>query len=163
MKPPRQPSGVLDAIAYLKEVKESFKDNKEKYDDFLEVMKAFKAARLDTADVIAQVKKLFEGHNSLILGFNVFLPKPYEITSSSGQKEVEFHQAINYLNKIKTRFQSDEQVYHKFLDILNMYKHGNKSIVEIYKEVETLFYDHQDLLEEFKFFLPIEIGGNTIL
>lgn len=36
-----------DALAYLKAVKEMFQDNREKYDDFLEVMKDFKAQRFD--------------------------------------------------------------------------------------------------------------------
>lgn len=38
-----------DALAYLKAVREMFHDKKEKYDEFLEVMKEFKAQRLDAA------------------------------------------------------------------------------------------------------------------
>jgi len=34
-----------DALQYLKEVKEMFQDQREKYDQFLEVMKDFKAQR----------------------------------------------------------------------------------------------------------------------
>lgn len=34
-----------DALTYLKEVKDIFEHDKEKYDDFLEVMKDFKAQR----------------------------------------------------------------------------------------------------------------------
>lgn len=36
-----------DALQYLKAVKEMFHDKREKYDDFLEVMKNFKAQRSD--------------------------------------------------------------------------------------------------------------------
>lgn len=36
-----------DALAYLKAVKEIFQDKREKYDEFLEVMKDFKAERFD--------------------------------------------------------------------------------------------------------------------
>lgn len=36
-----------DALAYLKAVKEIFHDKREKYEDFLEVMKDFKAQRFD--------------------------------------------------------------------------------------------------------------------
>lgn len=36
-----------DALQYLKAVKDIFQDNREKYDDFLEVMKDFKAQRSD--------------------------------------------------------------------------------------------------------------------
>ena len=59
--------------------------------------------RIDTDGVIVRVKELFRGHRDLILGFNAFLPKGYEITLEEGPKRqpVEFQQAINYVNKIK--------------------------------------------------------------
>ncbi|KAJ8439477.1 hypothetical protein Cgig2_006994 [Carnegiea gigantea] len=160
-----------DALAYLKAVKEMFQDKKEKYEEFLEVMKDFKAQRLtscifcgdsriDTSGVIARVKELFKGHRNLILGFNTFLPKGYEITLPPedelppAKKPVEFEEAISFVNKIKLRFQGDDRVYKSFLDILNMYRKENKTISEVYQEVAGLFRDHQDLLEEFVHFLP---------
>ena len=36
-----------DALSYLKAVKDIFQDKREKYEDFLEVMKDFKAQRFD--------------------------------------------------------------------------------------------------------------------
>ncbi|KAL9246447.1 hypothetical protein vseg_019981 [Gypsophila vaccaria] len=149
-----------DALAYLKSVKEMFSDKKEKYDEFLEVMKDFKAQRIDTSGVIARVKELFKGHRDLILGFNTFLPKGFEITlppedeQPPAKKPVEFEEAINFVNKIKLRFQGDDCVYKSFLDILNMYRKENKTISEVYQEVALLFRDHRDLLEEFTHFLP---------
>jgi paired amphipathic helix protein Sin3a len=58
--------------------------------------------------VIARVKELFKGHRDLILGFNTFLPKGYEITlpleeETTKRQPVEYGQAINYVNKIKVR------------------------------------------------------------
>ncbi|XP_028090187.1 paired amphipathic helix protein Sin3-like 4 isoform X2 [Camellia sinensis] len=149
-----------DALAYLKAVKDIFQDKRDKYDEFLEVMKGFKAQRIDTAGVILRVKDLFKGHRDLILGFNAFLPKGYEITLPPEvepppvKKPVEFEEAINFVNKIKTRFQSDDHVYKAFLDILNMYRKENKSITEVYQEVSALLSDHHDLLVEFTNFLP---------
>ncbi|KAJ4960471.1 hypothetical protein NE237_020381 [Protea cynaroides] len=148
-----------DALAYLKSVKDIFQDKRDKYDEFLEVMKDFKAQRIDTSGVISRVKDLFKGHRDLILGFNTFLPKGYEITlpledEPQPKKPVEFEEAINFVNKIKTRFQNDDHVYKSFLDILNMYRKENKSITEVYQEVAALFRDHSDLLEEFTHFLP---------
>ncbi|GAB4831786.1 hypothetical protein Ancab_005798 [Ancistrocladus abbreviatus] len=147
-----------DALQYLKEVKEMFQDQREKYDQFLEVMKDFKAQRIDTEGVIARVKELFKGHNNLIYGFNTFLPKGYEITLDEDEappkKAVEFEEAINFVNKIKKRFQNDDHVYKSFLDILNMYRKEHKNISEVYDEVSQLFEDHPDLLDEFKRFLP---------
>ncbi|KAH9739826.1 Paired amphipathic helix protein Sin3-like 2 [Citrus sinensis] len=147
-----------DALTYLKEVKDMFQDQREKYDMFLEVMKDFKAQRTDTAGVIARVKDLFKGHNNLIFGFNTFLPKGYEITLDEDEappkKTVEFEEAITFVNKIKKRFHNDEHVYKSFLEILNMYRKEHKDINEVYSEVASLFEDHADLLEEFTRFLP---------
>ncbi|RAL40892.1 hypothetical protein DM860_008590 [Cuscuta australis] len=148
-----------DALTYLKEVKDMFQDQREKYDMFLDVMKDFKAQRIDTAGVIARVKDLFKGHPNLILGFNTFLPKGYEITLKDEEevpqkRTVEFEEAISFVNKIKKRFQDEDHVYKSFLDILNMYRKDNKSITEVYKEVADLFQQHPDLLAEFIKFLP---------
>ncbi|VVA94715.1 unnamed protein product [Arabis nemorensis] len=149
-----------DALAYLKAVKDKFQDRREKYDEFLEVMKNFKAQRVDTAGVITKVKELFKGHQELILGFNTFLPKGFEITlqPEDGQppqkKRVEFEEAISFVNKIKARFQGDDRVYKSFLDILNMYRKDSKSITEVYQEVAILFREHTDLIVEFTHFLP---------
>ncbi|XP_009383768.2 paired amphipathic helix protein Sin3-like 4 isoform X1 [Musa acuminata AAA Group] len=143
-----------DALAYLKAVKDVFQDKREKYDEFLEVMKDFKSQRIDTNGVIMRVKELFKGHLDLILGFNTFLPKGYEIKQPEDKKPVEFEEAITFVNKIKNRFQNDDRVYKSFLDILNMYRREDKSIHEVYQEVAALFQNHQDLLEEFIHFLP---------
>ncbi|CAI8608395.1 unnamed protein product [Vicia faba] len=154
-----------DALSYLKAVREMFQDDKEKYDEFLEVMKDFKAQRIDTAGVIERVKELFKGHKDLILGFNTFLPKGYAITlpledeQPPQKKPVEFEEAINFVGKIKTRFQGNDRVYKTFLDILNMYRKETKSITVVYQEVSALFQDHADLLEEFTHFLPDTSGA----
>ncbi|KAM7506675.1 hypothetical protein LguiA_017128 [Lonicera macranthoides] len=136
-----------------------FQDQREKYDMFLDVMKDFKAQRIDTAGVIARVKELFKGHNNLIFGFNTFLPKGYEITvideeEAPPKRTVEFDEAISFVNKIKKRFQNDDHVYKSFLDILNMYRKEHKGINEVYHEVAQLFNQHPDLLDEFTRFLP---------
>ncbi|KAI3955281.1 hypothetical protein MKW98_020914 [Papaver atlanticum] len=110
-----------DGLAYLKDVKDMFQVRRDKNDEFLEVMKDFKAQRIDRTGVIPRVKDLFKEHRNLIL---------------------EFDEAINFVNKIK--------VYKSFLDILNMYRKENKSI----DEVADLFHHHQELLKEFKHFLP---------
>ncbi|KAF5479524.1 hypothetical protein F2P56_000335 [Juglans regia] len=159
---------TTDAMTYLKEVKDMFQDQREKYDMFLEVMKDFKAQRTDTVGVIARVKELFKGHNNLIFGFNTFLPKGYEITIDEDEalppkKTVEFQEAISFVNKIKKRFQNDERVYKAFLDILNMYRKEHKDINEVYDEVATLFGGHPDLLDEFTRFLPDTAHSTPLL
>jgi len=67
---------------------------------------------------------------------------------------VEFDHAINYVNKIKLRFQNQPDIYKSFLDILHIYQKEQKSIKEVYEQVASLFRQHPDLLEEFTQFLP---------
>jgi Paired amphipathic helix repeat len=74
--------------------------------------------------------------------------------AAAAGKPVEFDQAVTYVNKIKSRFAHDEDVYKTFLDILQTYQKEQKSIREVYKQVADLFRDHADLLDEFAHFLP---------
>jgi paired amphipathic helix protein Sin3a len=94
--------------------------------------------RIDTAGVIIRVKTLFNGYPDLILGFNTFLPKGYEIKVQdidTHKKPVDFTEAIGFVNKIKARFQHEEDVYKAFLGVLNMYRMHNKPIQDVYEEV----------------------------
>nr|GEZ01018.1 paired amphipathic helix protein Sin3-like 4 [Tanacetum cinerariifolium] len=111
---------------------------------------------VDTPSIIARVRRLFEGYPDLILGFNTFLPKEYEITIDEPQakKPVEFNEAFLFVNKIKRRFEGDECSYSAFLSILRMYKNNNKSVSEIHQDVAALLHNQPDLLEEFTNFLP---------
>ncbi|RCV16180.1 hypothetical protein SETIT_3G117100v2 [Setaria italica] len=153
--PPQGNLTTTDALTYLKSVKEKFQDKRQKYDEFLEVMRDFKSNKIDTAGVIVRVKTLFHGYPDLILGFNAFLPKGYEIKHEDLEKKpVDFAKAISFVNTIKSRFQQEDHVYKSFLGILNMYRMHNKPIQDVYEEVAKLFHGHPDLLEEFKHFLP---------
>ncbi|KAJ1454683.1 hypothetical protein M885DRAFT_521244 [Pelagophyceae sp. CCMP2097] len=73
---------VEDALLYLDQVKMEFGDKPEIYNEFLDIMKNFKAQEIDTPGVIEQVSQLFRGYNKLILGFNMFLPDGYKIELS---------------------------------------------------------------------------------
>ncbi|CAA7031849.1 unnamed protein product [Microthlaspi erraticum] len=146
-----------DALAYLSAVKNTFQHNRDIYDKFLEIMKDFKAQRVDTGDVMVRVKELFRGEDEMLLGFNTFLPKGYKITLDDDQtlaNDVARDEAISFINKVKTRFQYDRHAYDTFLDVLRKYKNDYKSTSEVYNEVTILFQDHQDLRVEFDHFLP---------
>ena len=77
-----------------------------------------------------------------------------KVGASPAKQPVEFDQAISYVNKIKKRFAGDERVYKAFLEILNQYRKGQRSIGQVYEEVSLLFRDQADLLNEFTYFLP---------
>ena len=265
---------VEDALSYLDQVKLQFAKLPQVYNDFLDIMKEFKSANIDTPGVIQRVSELFEGHTDLIVGFNTFLPPGYKIEIESpqngqpgqilvtiddtiteqgrdgrggggrqqlyartgqpmvpqgqfppgalhppggpagaqyrqtvaaqmsehdarsmpiqnqappsargpqqrapqqpvqqgqpqeggtgqGKARLEFDHAIRYVNKIKTTFSEDPKIYKLFLEILHNYQNEKKSIQQVYQEVEHLFHNQPELLEEFAQFLP-EAGAEHL-
>lgn len=89
------------------------------------------------------------------------------LNNSSNNQPVEFNHAINYVNKIKHRFQGQPDVYKQFLEILHTYQKDQKAIkegqppsgrylteAEVYAKVSKLFQNQEDLLSEFGQFLP---------
>ena len=89
---------------------------------------------------------------------------PAAIAQEAKKQPVEFNHAINYVNRIKTRFQDQPDTYKSFLEILHTYQKEQKGIREVYAQVAKLFHDHTDLLEEFSQFLPdteSEVGLGT--
>ncbi|KAL6501412.1 hypothetical protein OROGR_026545 [Orobanche gracilis] len=100
---------TTDALSYLKNVKETFQVKRDKYDDFLDVMKDFKTQRIETSGVTLKVRELFKGYRNLILGCNMFLPKGFEIGLPPQdepflrKKPVEFAEAISFVSKIRVQ------------------------------------------------------------
>ncbi|XP_065145319.1 paired amphipathic helix protein Sin3a [Paramisgurnus dabryanus] len=87
---------------------------------------------------------------------------------------VEFNHAINYVNKIKNRFQGQPEVYKSFLEILHTYQKEQRNAKEaggnytpslteqeVYAQVAQLFKNQEDLLSEFGQFLPD--ANNSVL
>ena len=69
----------------------------------------------------------------------------------------EFNHAVNYVAKIKKRFEHMPGVYEQFLEILHTYqerKASEGSIERVKDQIHTLFRGHPDLLDDFKYFLP---------
>ncbi|KAJ6494619.1 histone deacetylase complex, SIN3 component [Mycena vitilis] len=77
-----RPLNVTDALSYLDAVKHKFHDQPNVYNHFLDIMKEFKSQIIDTPGVIKRVSHLFNGHATLIQGFNTFLPVGYRIECS---------------------------------------------------------------------------------
>ncbi|KAI1292628.1 Paired amphipathic helix protein Sin3a [Halotydeus destructor] len=94
------------------------------------------------------------------------------VPPTTGTQPVEFNHAINYVNKIKLRFQGQPEVYKQFLEILHAYQKEQKNIKEgkqpenkslseseVYQQVAKLFKNQEDLLQEFGQFLPDANSG----
>ncbi|ORX55361.1 hypothetical protein BCR36DRAFT_581393 [Piromyces finnis] len=82
--------------------------------------------------------------------------------SNRKRAPVEFNHAINFVNKIKTRFINEPGKYKQFLEILQIYQKEQKPIQEVYSQVQVLFQNELDLLEEFKNFLPDSTQASII-
>ncbi|MCL7041600.1 hypothetical protein MKW94_012062, partial [Papaver nudicaule] len=126
-------------MTYVKAVKDKFLDNREKYDQFLQILKDFRAERTDTRGVIQRIEDLFKGHPDLILGFKAYLPKGYEISTTgedepSLKKPYEFEDLLTFLNKVQTQYQSDDHAFKSFLEVLSDSTVEGNSTTEIYDE-----------------------------
>ncbi|XP_063370745.1 paired amphipathic helix protein Sin3b [Cydia amplana] len=88
---------------------------------------------------------------------------PHAAPAPPGQP-VEFNHAIEYVNKIKSRFSRQPDKYKRFLEILHAYQRGHRDVKEpqakqqteqeVYSQVAKLFENQDDLLAEFGQFLP---------
>ncbi|CAK1548870.1 unnamed protein product [Leptosia nina] len=84
--------------------------------------------------------------------------------STAAGQPVEFNHAIEYVNKIKSRFSRQPDKYKRFLEILHAYQRGHRDVKEpqakqqteqeVYSQVAKLFENQEDLLAEFGQFLP---------
>ncbi|CAG2120510.1 unnamed protein product, partial [Medioppia subpectinata] len=95
-------------------------------------------------------------------------------SANNAAQPVEFNHAINYVNKIKNRFQMQPEIYKQFLEILHTYQKEQRSIkegtavqgqkmlteTEVFTQVAKLFQNQEDLLQEFSQFLPDANGSN---
>ncbi|KAI8847374.1 hypothetical protein BC829DRAFT_396749, partial [Chytridium lagenaria] len=82
-----RPLNVKDALTYLDQVKIQFQDFPHVYNQFLDIMKDFKAQTIDTPGVIDRVSTLFRGYPNLINGFNTFLPPGYRLEAPANPKD----------------------------------------------------------------------------
>ncbi|XP_069103169.1 paired amphipathic helix protein Sin3a-like isoform X1 [Argopecten irradians] len=101
-------------------------------------------------------------------------PQPPPQQQQQAGQPVEFNHAINYVNKIKNRFQGQPEIYKAFLEILHTYQKEQRNLkeglvptgykplteAEVYSQVAKLFQNQEDLLAEFGQFLPDANGSS---
>ena len=81
---------LREAFSYLTRVKETFAEAPQVYHEFTALLKEFKDKRVAIGSVVAEVQKLFVGHEELLAGFKVFLPPAYRVPYA---EEVQRHKA----------------------------------------------------------------------
>ncbi|XP_027925477.1 ABC transporter B family member 18-like [Vigna unguiculata] len=147
---PQRPS-MDDALYFLNRVKEVFRDEKEKYDMLIRILKDYKEERITPAVVAARMKELLRGHHSLILRFNKFLPKEHEIKLKHEPRP----ELVRLVDNIKERFKNEEGSYESFVMSITTYKLDHrKTTCDLHDEIGVLLKDHQDLLAEFRRLIP---------
>ncbi|WVZ25986.1 hypothetical protein V8G54_004530, partial [Vigna mungo] len=100
MSKARKSMTKLEAVEYLKEVQKKFKDEKGKFEEFLKIMTDYRVHRIGVGTVVEKVMEILKNHDDLMLGFNKFLPKGYEILLPPKDK-IQLKDAIKYVQKIK--------------------------------------------------------------
>eukprot|EP00904_Undaria_pinnatifida_P013737 jgi/Undpi1/9494/HiC_scaffold_27.g11950.m1 len=82
----------------LAPVKNEFRDKPEVYTEFLDMVKSFKVMAIDGPRLISRVSSLFFGYNTLILGFNNFLPHSHKIELSDMEEVNRKHERQTVIN-----------------------------------------------------------------
>jgi len=157
---------VGDALSLLAAVKRRFGyEKREKYGSFLQIMKDFKAGRIDARDVKLRVHELLDGHEDLISRFNIFLPTEYEIKLPLDRDDDDDEQqqgrmldtkdALAFLEKVKDVFHGkNDEKYNQFLEMVKDFNDGRIDISVAAARGNELFQGCTDLILIFNAFLP---------
>ncbi|KAK9134750.1 hypothetical protein Syun_014080 [Stephania yunnanensis] len=91
---------VLDeAVAYLYNVKQAFRDMKEKYDEFVRSLREFQPGRIGPFETASRVVEILEGHTRLSLSFLRFLPQR-EVHSAGQHGNISL---LNFANSLQLK------------------------------------------------------------
>lgn len=86
--------------------------------------------------------------------------QPPNAAISSIKKE-ELEPAVKFIQKIRTRFSHEPEVFKTFLEIVDEFQSERKSLSELYKQINNLFAGHLDVIEDFKKFLPEQFEASA--
>ncbi|CAJ2660037.1 unnamed protein product [Trifolium pratense] len=78
---------LYEVIDFVNKVRMEFADNREKYNEFLTILKDARSAT-NLRGIKARMEKLLRGHTHLIKTFRTFLPKEYQITLDECRSEL---------------------------------------------------------------------------
>ncbi|XP_045828733.1 uncharacterized protein LOC123920516 [Trifolium pratense] len=142
-------SKLDDAFAFLKRVEVSFQRNRIKYEVFREILKDYKAGKIDIGGMKVRVKGLFKDHKKLISEFNTFLPKEHQITA-----KFEFEDGSAFYKAVKDAFQDKSENFDVFLNLMMDWKYERVDIRSFVAQMKELLKEHTDLTLGFNIFLP---------
>jgi paired amphipathic helix protein Sin3a len=94
------------AMNFVNNVRVEFADNRDKYDEFLTILKDARNVT-DLRGIIARMEELLKAHTHLIMTFRTFLPKEHRITLDGNDDkadEAKIEQLERKLLDIRSRF-----------------------------------------------------------
>jgi histone deacetylase complex regulatory component SIN3 len=97
---------VHKAMDFVDKVRMEFADDRDKYDEFLTILKDARNVT-DLTGIIARMEELLKAHTHLIMTFRTFLPKEHRITLDGNDDkadEAKIEQLERKLLDIRSRF-----------------------------------------------------------
>ncbi|KAJ6826142.1 paired amphipathic helix protein Sin3-like 4 [Iris pallida] len=130
------------------------KGKESKFDELIDLMVDYRDHRIHIDRFLTNVRELLKWHPVLIWGFDTFLPEGYKIAPMRTNHLLVRDEVITFVNKVKERFQDDQEMYKYFLGVLKKSRSEIESLIDFYEEILFVFEDNYDLLDEFGNFLP---------
>ncbi|KAF8244604.1 hypothetical protein K440DRAFT_609178 [Wilcoxina mikolae CBS 423.85] len=69
-----------------------------------------------------------------------------------------YSRAVNFVNKVKSLYSQQTEVYKNVLGILQKYQRESISIQDVYSQVTQLLHEVPDLLQDFEEFFPVSLA-----
>ncbi|KAK3024290.1 hypothetical protein RJ639_043152 [Escallonia herrerae] len=149
-----------ECVSYVLLLQEKFHGQSDRYHEFTTLLVDFIGRRVNACRLSSKVKELFNGHKDLILGFNAFLPRNLrnavtDATPAKANKRDDraIEAAVEFVNKVRTRFATDDLAFKAFLDTMARYQRRHLSDDQVDQEFRVFFRDHPDLYIDFTRFL----------
>lgn len=78
---------IAKSLAYLDKVKQTLSDQPQLHNEFIDVLKDYKADTIGTIEVMKRIAHIFKNHTELMIDLNIFLPRGFEIKEKYDEKE----------------------------------------------------------------------------
>ncbi|GAU35006.1 hypothetical protein TSUD_103290 [Trifolium subterraneum] len=76
-----------------------FADDREKYDEFLTILKDSRRNLTDSRGIAARMEELLKGHTHLLITFRTFIPKEHQITLDGNDDVKAYEPEIEQLGR----------------------------------------------------------------
>ncbi|KAG8920393.1 hypothetical protein FRC01_000787 [Tulasnella sp. 417] len=120
-------------------------------------MKHFNDQKIDTSGAIEQVSALFNGHPSLVQGFNILLSPGWTspLAPAPGPKPITWVlDAGPYFEMVRTELQEQPTVYDRFMVLFEDLETEAISMGIFVEQATALFAGHRALIAGLEIFLP---------